>query len=153
MATEGQAGGQKHGGLMVRGRPVVQLSEVGQRVNVVLLLQVGEAEIELDFAHFRANAENPLIYVNGLAIAMGFSIDDTQIGESADVARIKLENLVEPSLRGGIFAGIEGLGRGLKRLLRCIRREEQDEGESGREKFHEEVFFPSLDHEEKNRPG
>src|ERR1700722_10445590 len=118
-------------------------------MDVVFLLQVGEAEIELDFTHLRANAENPLIYVNGFAIAMGFGIDDAQIGERANVARIELENFIEPGLRGRIVARIESLGRGLKRLLCCIRREEQDEGESGRKKVHEEVFFLSLDHEEK----
>ena len=49
MPAEGEAGSQKHGGLMVRRRSLVQLPEIRQSVNVIFLLKIGEAEIELNF--------------------------------------------------------------------------------------------------------
>ncbi len=93
MAAEGEAGSQKHGGLVVGGRPIVQLPEVGQSMDVVFLLQVGETEIELNFTHLRTDAKNPLIYLDGLAIAMGFGIQHAQVGERADIARIESAEL------------------------------------------------------------
>jgi hypothetical protein len=43
-------------------------------MDVVFLLKVGEAEIELNFTQLRADAESPLVYLDCLPIAMGFGI-------------------------------------------------------------------------------
>ena len=48
MAAEGEARRQKHRRLMVSGRTGVQLPEVRQCMDVVFLLKVSEAEIELN---------------------------------------------------------------------------------------------------------
>ncbi len=130
MAAEGEACGQKHGGLMVGGRLRVQLPEVRQRVDVVFLLKVGEAEIELNFTQLRADAESPLVDLDGLSIAMGFGIQDTKVGERADVARIGFEHLVETRLRCRIVASVQRLHGRLEglpgRIARPVRRGEAE---------------------------
>ena len=84
----------------------MQLPEIRQRVDVVFLLKIGEAEIELNFTQLRADAESPLIDLDRLPIAMGLGIEDTQIGERAHIARIEFQNFVETRLRGRVVAGI-----------------------------------------------
>jgi hypothetical protein len=117
----------------------VQLLEVGQCMDIVVLLKVGESQIELNFAQLRANAEHSLIGFDRLAIAVGLGIQHAQICERAHVARIELQNFVETGLGRGIVSCVERLHRRLKRLPRGIRRKEQSEGESGRKKFHEHI--------------
>src|SRR5580658_2259319 len=106
---------------MVGGRSLVQLAEIWQRVLVIFLLKVGEAEIELNLTQLRADAESALVCFDCLSIAMGFCIQDTEVGKRAYITRVELENLVETRLRRRIVACVQSLGRRLKGLFRCIR--------------------------------
>ena len=90
-------------------------------MDVVFLLQIGKAKIELNFAQLRVDAESALIYVDRLPIAMGLGIQDTEIGKRADIARIEFQHLIETCLRCRVVARIQSLGRRLKDLLGRIR--------------------------------
>src|SRR5580700_2755982 len=121
MSTECEARSQKHRGLRIGRRSRVQLPEIGQRVNVVFLLKIGEAEIELNLAQLRTYAESPLVYLDGFSVAMGLGIEHTQVRECAYIARIDGENFVEAGLRCGVVAGVQRLHRRLECLPGCVR--------------------------------
>ena len=137
---------------MIAGRSLVQLAEIWQRVLVIFLLQVGEAEIELNLTQLRADSESALVCFDCLSIAMGFGIQDTEVGKRAYITRVEFQNLIETRLRRRIIASVQGLGRRLKGLPRRIRDwgTEQGDRNRGRKKFHEEIFFTSL--RQKKRP-
>jgi hypothetical protein len=52
----------------------VQLPEVRQRMNVVFLLEVSETQVKLNFTQLRTDAQNPLIDIDGFAVAMSFGV-------------------------------------------------------------------------------
>src|ERR1700733_1151411 len=122
MAAESEAGGEKHRGLLIRRRSGVQLAEVRERVDVVFLLKIGEAEIELNFTQLRTYAESPLVDLDGFSVAMGLGIEHTQVRKCADIARIDGENFIETRFGCRVVAGVQRLHRGLECLPRCIRR-------------------------------
>ena len=99
----------------------MQLAEIRQRVDVVFLLKIGEAEIELNFAQLRTYAESPLVDLDGFSVAMGLGIEHTQIRKCAYIARIGGENFVETRLCCRVIAGVQRLHGGLECLPGCIR--------------------------------
>src|ERR1700722_8696865 len=138
---------------MVGGRSLVQLAEIWQRVLVIFLLKVGEAQIELNLTQLRADSKNALVCFDCLSIAMRFGIQHPKVGKCAHIPRVELQNLIETRLRRRIVACIQSLGRRLKGLFRCIRNRGEEDGDrkGGYKKFHEEVFFTSLRQETKGR--
>src|SRR5579859_2076164 len=150
MAAEGEASGQKHRGLMIRRRSRVQFPEIGQRVDVVFLLKVSEAEIELNLTQLRTYTKSSLVDLDSLSIAMGFGIEHAQVRKCAYIARIGGENFVETRFSRRVVSGIQRLHRGLESLPGCIGRRKsregnryQNDGKRGLT-FHEQIFFTSL---------
>jgi hypothetical protein len=107
---------------MIRRRSGVQLPEIRQRAHVIFLLKIRKAEVELNFTQLRTYAESPPVDLDGFPVAMGLGIENPQVRQCADIARIGCENFVETRFCCRVVAGIQRLHGGIKCPPRCVRR-------------------------------
>jgi len=79
LPAEHEAGGEQVCGLCILGSALVQLPEVGQRMRVVVLLEIGESKIQKQSRLMRAESKCPLVHLDGARVPVGVRIDYAQI--------------------------------------------------------------------------
>ena len=89
-------------------------------VGVLLLLQIGESQVQEQPLIVRSRTECLAIHLNRLRILVRAGVDDAQVAERAEVAWLRLQDCLKALLSADVILGGESLNGlfkgGLKRV-------------------------------------
>src|ERR1035441_2029021 len=99
----------------------MQLLEIWKWVSIVILLEVGQPDIELCFSLLRGNSEDLLIFFNCLGVTMNLGIQHAKIRKRTDVSWVQFENQSKAFLCLRVFTCVQRAHGCIKGLLRSFR--------------------------------